>query len=65
MANSGNLKPNKTLSAEEAKRLGTAGGKKSGEVRRARKSLRKSLKFCLKCRLKAIRHIRNRLYLHL
>lgn len=43
MANEQNLKPIKTLSSEEAKRRGSAGGKKSAEVRRARKTFNKSL----------------------
>ena len=43
MANEQNLKPIKTLSSEEAKRRGSAGGKKSAEVTRARKTFNKSL----------------------
>lgn len=43
MANEQNLKPIKTLSSEEAKRRGSVGGKKSAEVRRARKTFNKSL----------------------
>jgi len=40
MANEQNLKPIVTLSNEEAKKRGSAGGKKSVEVRRQRKALR-------------------------
>lgn len=45
MANNENLKPIKKgqLSSEEAKKRGSNGGKKSGEVRRARKTLREDL----------------------
>ena len=39
MANIKNLKPIKTLSNDEAKKRGSAGGKKSGEVRREKKLL--------------------------
>lgn len=52
MANSGNLKPNKTLSTEEAKKLGAAGGKKSGETRRARKKLKEELEILLEMQAK-------------
>lgn len=45
MANNENLKPIKKgeLTSEEAKRRGANGGKKSGEARRARKTLREDL----------------------
>lgn len=45
MANSENLRPIKKgeLSKEEAKRRGSLGGKKSGESRRARKTLKEAL----------------------
>ena len=45
MANNENLKPIKKgeLTSEEAKRRGSNGGKKSVEVRRARKTLREDL----------------------
>jgi hypothetical protein len=39
VANTKNLKPIKTLSNDEAKKRGSAGGKKSGEVRREKKLL--------------------------
>jgi hypothetical protein len=39
VANIKNLKPIKTLSNDEAKKRGSAGGKKSGEVRREKKLL--------------------------
>jgi hypothetical protein len=39
MANIKNLKPIKTLSNDEAKKRGSVGGKKSGEVRREKKLL--------------------------
>jgi hypothetical protein len=39
LANIKNLKPIKTLSNDEAKKRGSAGGKKSGEVRREKKLL--------------------------
>lgn len=38
-----NLIPTNRLSKKEAKELGSKGGKKSGEVRRARKTLREEL----------------------
>ena len=38
-----NLKPLNTRSKEEQKKIRSAGGKKSGEVRRARKTLREEL----------------------
>ena len=40
MANEKNLKPIKTLSKEEAKKRGSKGGKKSGEVRRQKRLLK-------------------------
>ena len=40
MANEKNLKPKKTLSSDEAKRLGSAGGRASGEARRNKKLLK-------------------------
>lgn len=45
MANNENLKPIKKgqLTSEEAKRRGANGGKKSGEARRARKTLKEDL----------------------
>ena len=45
MANEQNLKPIKKgeLSKEEAKKRGSAGGKKSGQVRRERKKFREDL----------------------
>lgn len=43
MANEQNLKPRTNLSKEEAKRMGSKGGKKSAEVRRARKTFNNSL----------------------
>lgn len=44
-----NLKPKKKgeLSTEEAKKLGSAGGKKSGEVRRAKRDARQSARYIL------------------
>lgn len=45
MANEQNLKP--VRSTAEAKRLGTAGGKKSGESRREKKKLRELLEILL------------------
>jgi hypothetical protein len=39
MANEKNLRPIKTLSKEEAKKRGSSGGKKSGQVRREKKLL--------------------------
>ncbi len=38
-----NLKPMNTLTVEEQKKIARAGGKRSGEVRRARKTLREEL----------------------
>ena len=47
MANEQNLKPKTTLSKEEAKRLGSLGGKKSVEARRQKKMLRELLEEAL------------------
>lgn len=47
MANEQNLKPRKTLSKEEAKRLGAAGGKASAEAKRRRKTLRQNMEILL------------------
>lgn len=47
MANEQNLKPIKTLSSEEAKKRGSAGGKKSVEVRKERKMLKDLLEEAL------------------
>lgn len=46
MANERNLKP--VRSTDEAKRLGTVGGKKSGETRRQRRAMRETLLELLK-----------------
>lgn len=43
MANEQNLRPRTTLSSEEAKEMGSKGGKRSAEVRQARKTFNKSL----------------------
>lgn len=43
MANEKNLKPIRSLSTEEAKKRGSAGGKKSGENRRKRKALKEQM----------------------
>ena len=42
-----NLKPKKKLSKDEAKKLGKAGGIKSGKARRKRKSIREALEALL------------------
>lgn len=47
MANEQNLRPKTTLSKEEAKRIGSKGGKKSAEVRREKKMLRDLLEEAL------------------
>lgn len=47
MANEQNLKPIKTLSSEEAKKRGSAGGKKSVEVRKEKKMLKDLLEEAL------------------
>ena len=49
MANNGNLKPIKKgqLSKEELKKRQSNGGKKSGEVRRAKKTMREMLDYLL------------------
>lgn len=47
MANEKNLIPIKTLSTEEAKKRGAAGGRASGEARRRRKSLRENMELLL------------------
>lgn len=52
MANEQNLKPNKTLSTEEAKKRGSKGGKKSVEARRARKAMREQMECLLSLPLK-------------
>ncbi len=52
MANNENLRPKTTLSTEEAKKLGAAGGKKSGEARRARKKLKEELEILLEMQAK-------------
>lgn len=52
MANKENLKPKKTLSPEEAKKLGAAGGRKSGESKRARKKLKEELELLLEMQAK-------------
>ena len=43
MANEQNLRPRTSLSKEEAKEMGAKGGKRSAEVRQARKTFNKSL----------------------
>lgn len=45
--NTKNLKPIKTLSKEEAKKRGRAGGKKSVEARRKRKALKEQMQMLL------------------
>ena len=52
MANEQNLKPRKNLSKEEAKKLGSKGGKKSVEVRREKKILRELLEEALETKTK-------------
>lgn len=47
MANEQNLQPNTTLSTEEAKKLGRAGGIASGKARRERKSMQELAKIIL------------------
>ena len=47
MANEQNLKPRTTLSKEEAKRLGSLGGKRSVESRREKKMLKQLLEEAL------------------
>ena len=47
MANEQNLIPKTTLSKEEAKKLGSKGGKKSAEVRREKKILKELLEEAL------------------
>ena len=47
MANEQNLKPRTTLSSEEAKRMGSLGGKRSVEVKREKKLLRELLEEAL------------------
>lgn len=52
MPNEQNLKPRKNLSKEEAKILGSKGGKKSVEVRREKKILRELLEEALEKKTK-------------
>ena len=47
MANEQNLRPNTTLSKEEAEKLGRAGGIKSGEARRRKKQLKEELEIIM------------------
>lgn len=47
MANEQNLKPKTTLSKEEAKRMGSKGGKASVEARRERKAMKEQLEMLL------------------
>ena len=47
MANEKNLRPIRTLSKEEAKKRGSAGGKKSAENKRQRKALREQMQMLL------------------
>lgn len=51
MANVKNLKPN-ILSTEEAKKLGSKGGKRSVEVRRERKAMKEQMEMLLSLPLK-------------
>lgn len=52
MANEQNLKPRTTLSKEEAKRLGSKGGKASAKAKRERKAIRDQLKALLELPVK-------------
>ena len=47
MSNKATLKPRVISNGEEARELGRKGGKKSGEVRRAKKTLRQELELLL------------------
>ena len=47
MANEQNLQPNTTLSKEEAKKLGRAGGIASGKVRKQKKLIKDSIEMVL------------------
>lgn len=47
-----NLKPKTTLSNEEAKKLGSKGGKRSVEVRRQRKAMKEQMEMLLSLQLK-------------
>lgn len=52
MANEQNLRPRTTLSKEEAKRLGSKGGKASAKAKRERKAIRDQLKALLELPVK-------------
>lgn len=52
MANVENLKPKKTLTKEEAKKMGSKGGKASVKARRERKAMKEQLEILLKLPLK-------------
>lgn len=52
MANEQNLKPFNTMNSEDAKKIQSKGGKRCGEVRRERKSMREQMEGLLSLSLK-------------